>query len=334
MMNKDAQPLLRVSGLRKSFQAGGALGGKARHHVLRGVDFTIAAGEVVALVGESGSGKSTIARVLARLYEPDSGEIRFKGQDILSAEPRGASLSYRRAVQMIFQDPFGSLNPVHTVAYHLARPLLRHGLATRADVMERVHALLERVGLTPAGEMAARHPHALSGGQRQRVAVARALAVGPELILADEPTSMLDVSLRMELLRLIAERQREEGMAILFITHDLASARFLADRILVLYSGQVVEVGPSDAVIASPRHPYSELLVSAAPRGPGSLKEPLPADSGRPNPLNPARGCAFFGRCRHSVALCEDSPPELRPLVDVERSIRCHLSAGVGVTHA
>jgi peptide/nickel transport system ATP-binding protein len=334
MSNKVEPPLLSVSGLEKSFASGGALGGSTRHRVLRDVSFSIEAGEVVALVGESGSGKSTIARLIARLDRPDSGELLWKGRNILEHEPRGASLAYRRAVQMIFQDPFGSLNPVHTVSYHLERPLLRHGLATRATVQTQVHALLQRVGLTPVEEMAARYPHALSGGQRQRVAIARALAVGPALLLADEPTSMLDVSLRLELLNLIAERRRDEDMALLFITHDLASARYLADRILVLYAGQIVEVGESDALIAEPQHPYTQLLVAAAPQGAGSLREPLPADPGRADPLNPAVGCSFFGRCRHAVARCEGEMPELRPLAQGDRQIRCHLPDGVGGAHA
>ncbi|MGB0592246.1 MAG: ABC transporter ATP-binding protein [Myxococcota bacterium] len=334
MLNKVEPPLLRVSGLRKSFASGGALGGSAKHHVLRDVSFSIQPGEVVALVGESGSGKSTIARLIARLYAPDAGELLWRGHDVLKQEPRGASLAYRRDVQMVFQDPFGSLNPVHTVSYHLERPLLRHGLATRDTVKERVHALLTRVGLTPAPEMAARYPHALSGGQRQRVAIARALAVGPSLLLADEPTSMLDVSLRLELLNLISERSREDDMALLFITHDLASARYLADRILVLYAGQVVEVGPSAELIAEPRHPYTQLLVAAAPQGSGSLREPLPAGPGRPDPLKPAIGCAFVGRCRHVMGNCEGEMPSLRALSDGQRQIRCHLPDGVEGVHA
>ena len=278
-MVKDQTPLLSVRSLTKSFRGSGLLQGAKRHQVLKGVSFDVSAGEVVALVGESGSGKSTIARLVARLDQPDSGEIQLRGEDVLKREPRGASLAYRREVQMVFQDPFGSLNPVHTVHYHLRRPLLRHKQATPDQVDAKVHALLESVGLTPAVEMAARYPHALSGGQRQRVAIARTLATEPALMVADEPTSMLDVSLRLEVLELIARRRREHGMAILFITHDLASARYLADRIIVLHAGEIVEEGPTEQVIQQPSHAYTRLLLAAAPGGKHSLREPLPQDA-------------------------------------------------------
>ena len=276
MLNKVAEPLLSVRELTKSFRVNGLFESQREHHVLRGVSFDIRAGEVVALVGESGSGKSTIARLIARLDQPTSGSIRLDGRDVLAHEPRGASLAYRRRVQMIFQDPFGSLNPVHTIGYHLERPLLRHRVATREDVKERVVGLLEQVGLMPAVEMATRYPFALSGGQRQRVAIARAMAVEPSVLLADEPTSMLDVSLRLEILNLISQQQARTKMALLFITHDLASARYLADRIVVLFEGQVVEEGPTEQIIERPEHPYTKLLLAAAPGGKYALRDPLP----------------------------------------------------------
>jgi ABC-type glutathione transport system ATPase component len=245
------------------------------------VGFEVRRGEAVALVGESGSGKSTIARMLLRLTRPDGGEIRLDGVDVLAREPRGASLAYRGRVQMVFQDPFGSLNPVHDVAHHLARPLLRHGRVEprrgpggQAALRDRALALLRTVGLEPAEDYLGRHPAELSGGQRQRVAIARALAVEPDLLVADEPTSMLDVSIRTGVLNLLARLKRERGLGILLITHDLASARYLADRILVLHRGRIVEEGPSRDVVSAPAHPYTRALLAAVahagPPGPAA----------------------------------------------------------------
>ncbi|HEX6344189.1 ATP-binding cassette domain-containing protein [Umezawaea sp.] len=232
-----------------------------RRSVLRAVDrvsFTLSAGRTVALVGESGSGKSTIARMIARLEKPSSGEIVVGDGAVL------ADREYRHRVQMVFQDPFASLNPFHTVEHHLARPLALHGRARGgAETAALVRELLERVALPP--EFASRRPHELSGGQRQRVAIARALAPGAEIVVADEPVSMLDVSIRLGVLTLLARLQREEDLAVLYITHDLATARHFSDEILVLYRGRVVERGPADQVILEPRHPYTKLLAAASP---------------------------------------------------------------------
>ena len=272
-----ASPLLEVRGLTKGFSSGGLLRRRPARRVIDEVSFTVGRGEAVALVGASGSGKSTIARLLLRLTAPDAGAILLDGEDVLRREPGGASLAYRRRVQLVFQDPFASLNPVHTVAHHLERPLLRHGrCGGRGEPLrQRVLELLRTVGLEPAEELLDRHPHGLSGGQRQRVAIARALAVEPDLLVADEPTSMLDVSIRTGVLNLLARLKRERGLAILLITHDLASARYLADRLLVLHQGRVVEEGPSRAVLTSPSHPYTRaLLAAAAHRAP-----PAPATS-------------------------------------------------------
>ncbi|MEO6087115.1 MAG: ATP-binding cassette domain-containing protein [Umezawaea sp.] len=230
---------------------------------LRAVDrvsFTLEPGRTVALVGESGSGKSTIARMIARLEKPSSGSIVVAGPDGKRVPDR----DYRHSVQMVFQDPFASLNPFHTVGHHLARPLLLHGRAHgKAETERLVGELLERVTLPP--EFASRRPHELSGGQRQRVAIARALAPGAQVVVADEPVSMLDVSIRLGILKLLARLQREEDLAVLYITHDLATARHFSDEILVLYRGRVVERGPSDQVILEPRHPYTKLLAAASP---------------------------------------------------------------------
>ena len=226
------------------------------------VSFDLTPGRTVALVGESGSGKSTIARMLSRLEKPTSGQVKVTLDDGTQV---GGSI-YRRHVQMVFQDPFASLNPFHSIEHHIARPLVLHHRTTgRAQTHERVLQMLERVNLTPAGDMAMRRPHELSGGQRQRVAIARALAPGAQVLIADEPVSMLDVSIRLEVLNLMARLQREDNLAVLYITHDLATARHFSDEILVMFRGRIVERGPADDVILDPQHPYTKLLALAAP---------------------------------------------------------------------
>jgi peptide/nickel transport system ATP-binding protein len=231
---------------------------------------------VTALVGESGSGKSTVARLLARLYAPTAGKILFDGHDVSDQWRRKTLLDYRSRVQMIFQDPFASLNPVKRIEHHIARPLQIHGICRRNQVEGRVCELLQRVGLVPPEEIAQKYPHQLSGGQRQRVAIARALAVEPSVILADEPISMLDVSIRIGILNLILQLKRELGIAFLYITHDIASARYVADEVLVMYRGRIVEQGPTDAVLLDPQHAYTKLLLSAVPNPESGLRlEPL-----------------------------------------------------------
>jgi ABC-type oligopeptide transport system ATPase subunit len=226
------------------------------------VSFELTPGRTVALVGESGSGKSTIARMLAKLEKPSSGSIDVRLAD--GAAVPGSQ--YRRHVQMVFQDPFASLNPFHSIEHHIARPIRIHDRARgAAGVHERVLEMLERVNLTPAEDMAARRPHELSGGQRQRVAIARALAPGAQVLIADEPVSMLDVSIRLGVLNLMGRLQREDDLAVLYITHDLATARHFSDEILVLYHGRIVERGPADDVILNPQHDYTRLLALAAP---------------------------------------------------------------------
>ncbi|HEX6792009.1 MAG TPA: ABC transporter ATP-binding protein [Candidatus Krumholzibacteria bacterium] len=285
----------------------------------RDISFRIDKGEAVALVGESGSGKSTVARLLLRLERPDSGDILLDGDSVLEREPNRASLAYRARVQMIFQDPFASLNPAHRVAHHLVRPLLRHGRATPADARAKALELLRTVGLEPAGEFIDRHPYELSGGQRQRVAIARALAVQPDLLVADEPTSMLDVSIRIDVLNLLLDLKRHHGLAILLITHDLASARYLADRIVVLFRGRVVEDGPAGDVVDSPLHPYTRTLLSSI-AGPGhdeSVARPAIATDEEP------AGCPFAARCAEVMDVCRHDDPEARAMGT--RHVRCHL---------
>ena len=226
------------------------------------VSFSIDSGRTVALVGQSGSGKSTLAKLLMQLERPTSGSITLDGATV---SRRGAGLrQYRSDVQMVFQDPFASLNPYHTIAHHIGRPLILHGKAKgRDEVMAGVTKLLERVRLDP--DMAQRKPHELSGGQRQRIAIARALAPGPKILVADEPVSMLDVSIRLGVLNLLADLQREENLGVFYITHDLATARHFSDDILVMFKGEIVERGPADDVILNPQHEYTQLLAEAAP---------------------------------------------------------------------
>lgn len=235
--------------------------------ILRAVDdvsFTLEPGKTIALVGESGSGKSTIAKMIMRLEMPTRGKITVDG---VSSRVRGRKArEYLHLVQMVYQDPFASLNPFHTIGHHIERPLRLHGKAkSRAEAQGQVEELLRRVNLEPAESYARRSPHELSGGQRQRVAIARALAPGAKYLVADEPVSMLDVSIRLSVLNLLARLQREDNLGVLYITHDLATARHFSDEIMVLYKGQVVEQGPSDEVILNPQHKYTKLLLSAAP---------------------------------------------------------------------
>ncbi|GAA0996422.1 ABC transporter ATP-binding protein [Tsukamurella strandjordii] len=233
-------------------------------NAVKDVSFTLEAGKTIALVGESGSGKSTIARMLMKLETPSSGEILLDGQP---SGNRGRSLArYRSQVQMVFQDPFASLNPFHSIIHHLERPLkIHHPKLSRTEVRARALELLERVRLSPAENFANRRPHELSGGQRQRVAIARALAPGARFIIADEPVSMLDVSIRLGVLNLLSDLQSEENLGVLYITHDLATARHFSDEIMVLYHGEVVERGPSSDVILNPQHEYTKTLLAAAP---------------------------------------------------------------------
>jgi peptide/nickel transport system ATP-binding protein len=315
----DYDRLLSVRQLSKTFVSRSGLRTRLMR-ALHDVSFELQRGQVLALVGESGSGKTTAARIIARLVAPSSGEIWFKGRNVL-AEERRPSLAYRSQVQMIFQDPFASLNPMHTVGYHLARPLRRHAKVRRGELADRVHALLETVGLRPAGDVARKFPHQLSGGQRQRVSIARALAVDPDLILADEPTSMLDVSIRIDILNLMRGLKEDRGIGYLYITHDLGTARYFADQVVVLYAGHVVEAGPCAPLLDRPAHPYTQLLEAAVTRGPaaGALPTPRTADDGR--------GCPFTGRCPSVMDRCRRELPALRR-ISTGALVRCHLYDG------
>lgn len=316
--------LLEVRDLQKSFGGTGLFQARRPVTAARDVSFRIRRGEAVALVGESGSGKSTIARILLRLEQPDGGSILLDGENVFAREPGRASLRYRGRVQMVFQDPFGSLNPVHDVAHHLERPLLRHHRARRSEVHAKALELLRQVGLEPAEEFIHRRPDELSGGQRQRVAVARALAVDPDVLVADEPTSMLDVSIRLDILELFARLKRERRLAILLITHDLASARHLADRILVLFRGRIVEDGPTSMVVEHPAHPYTRALLDAI----SEREFPAVAGSTVGDADATVEGCPFRLRCPEAMAVCEVEDPGPRR-VDA-RVVRCHLYPPAG----
>jgi peptide/nickel transport system ATP-binding protein len=319
---------LEVRHLTKRFPAGSArLGRRSYVHAVDDVSFTLRRGTITALVGESGSGKSTVARLLARLYEPTAASVLFEGHDVSSERGRRAILKYRSRVQMIFQDPFGSLNPVKTVRHHLERPLRIHGIVERDEIEERVYDLLRTVGLVPPEHVAKKYPHELSGGQRQRVAIARTLAVEPVVLLADEPTSMLDVSIRIGILNLMLKLKEERQLAFLYVTHDLACARYVADEILVMYAGQIVEQGPMEEVLADPLHPYTRLLLSAVPdSGLGEQKRIEVRKGLASAAVDPPEGCRFVGRCPLAIDVCSHVTP---PLVEARRehSARCHVTA-------
>ncbi|MFL6019289.1 MAG: ABC transporter ATP-binding protein [Gaiellaceae bacterium] len=318
---------LEVRNLTKQFSIGGAVR-RSRLHAVDGVSFELRPGTITALVGESGSGKSTVARLLARLVEPTDGAVLFEGSDAAHVKGRRDDLHYRSQVQIIFQDPFGSLNPVKTIHHHIARPLRIHDIVPRDRVDDRVHELLAGVGLVPPEEIAAKYPHELSGGQRQRVSIARALAVEPKVVLADEPTSMLDVSIRIGILNLMTRLKEERGIAFLYVTHDLACARYVADDILVMYAGQIVEQGPVEEVLASPLHPYTQLLLAAAPDSAKALQAEhiQQRGSGASAAIAPADGCRFVERCPLAIDVCSRVTPELveaRP----QHAARCHVTA-------
>jgi peptide/nickel transport system ATP-binding protein len=290
-----ATPLLETRELTKTFVQGGGLG-RRRVQAVAGVSLAVGRGETLALVGESGCGKSTLGRTVLRLIEPTSGELRFDGADLLAL--RGPALqALRRRVQIVFQDPMGSLNPRMRIEDIVAEPLVVHRLgATRAERRERAAALLEKVRLP--GEMLARFPHELSGGQRQRIGIARALASGPDLIVADEPVSALDVSVQAQIVNLLADLQARERLSYLFISHDLRVVRYLAHRVAVMYLGRIVELGPVGELFARPAHPYTRALLSAVPTAdPARKRLRVLLEGDPPSPLDPPAGCAFHPRC-------------------------------------
>jgi peptide/nickel transport system ATP-binding protein len=314
---------LEAVGLNKVFKLGR---GKSLQAV-RNVSFGLYSGAVVALVGESGSGKSTVAKLLAGQERPSGGQIKLDGE-LIDIRGSRAFRRYKRQVQYVFQDPFGSLNPVHTVGYHLTRPVRLHQPGNK-DVPGTVTALLEQVRLTPAKQFVVKYPHELSGGQRQRVSFARALAAKPTVLLADEPVSMLDVSIRLEMLNLLDDLRTRLSLALLYITHDIASARYFADEVLVMYGGQIVERGPAEDVTQRPAHPYTQLLIASAP-DPDDLGSVLKSanavaggGTGRASNVGPAAaGCPFSNRCPLAVDKCKQENPALQ-LLTPTRAAAC-----------
>ena len=276
---------------------------------VEGVSFAVAPGEVLGLVGESGCGKSTLSRAILRIVPTTQGEIDFEGHDLLAMTPH-ALLAVRPRLQMVFQDPFASLNPRMTIAEALAEPLRVHRLVSSETINVRVNQLLERVGLDT--RFAGRYPHEFSGGQRQRIAIARALALQPRLLVADEPVSALDVSVQAQILNLLGELVRADGLAMILVSHDLAVVRHLADRIAVMYLGHIVEIGETESVLRAPLHPYTQALISAVP-DPDYAREkariPILLRGDPPSPINPPSGCPFHPRCPLGDEVCTQVPP-------------------------
>lgn len=320
---ENKEVILSVNSLIKDF----AVGQSAKSNLMRAVNdvtFELRKGEALAIVGESGSGKSTGARILTRIYDKTAGDVTFKGEPLQEYIQKHGELEYARQVQMIFQDPFGSLNPVHTIYHHIARPLLIHKRTSKASVAKLVYELLDLVGLSPVKETAEKFPHELSGGQRQRVAIARAIAVDPEVILADEPISMLDVSVRLGILNLMSDLKDKHGISFMYITHDIATARYFAEKTAVMYVGHMVEWGSSDNVTQNPQHPYSQLLLSAVPEVGKAGRRELTVKKGeipmwKPNSV----GCPFASRCLKATELCTQKMPEATQIGD-EHFARCH----------
>jgi peptide/nickel transport system ATP-binding protein len=311
-MPGQQQPLLEVKNLVKFFPIRGGIFSQVVANVkaVNDISFSVAKGEVLGVVGESGSGKTTAGRAILRLIEPTSGVVNFEGVDVIKLS-KGQMREYRRKMQIIFQDPFASLNPRMTVADIIGEALQIHNIGTRSDRTERVADLLRRVGLIP--DHMRRYPHEFSGGQRQRIGIARALAVDPTFIVADEPVSALDVSIQAQVVNLLEDLQRDLGLTILFIAHDLAVVEYICDRIVVMYLGKVMEVASSRELNTQPKHPYTEALLSAAPIPDPTIKrERMILEGDIPSPINPPSGCVFRTRCRYKIQECEHTVPELR----------------------
>ncbi|MDL2343717.1 dipeptide ABC transporter ATP-binding protein [Deinococcus sp. MIMF12] len=309
---QTAETLLEVNNLEKYFPIRGGLLSRVVGNVkaVNDVSFKLGRGEVVGLVGESGSGKTTAGRAILRLIEPTGGQVLFNGTDITRLS-KGQMRDYRREMQIIFQDPFASLNPRMTVSDIIGEAMQIHNLHPGKDRVDRIAELLAKVGLRP--EHMRRYPHEFSGGQRQRIGIARALAVNPSFIVADEPVSALDVSIQAQVVNLLQDLQEELGLTVLFIAHDLAVVEYICDRIIVMYLGRVMEIAPSRELNTNPKHPYTEALLSAAPvPDPTVKRQRIILEGDIPSPINPPSGCVFRTRCRYAIDDCAKIIPELR----------------------
>jgi oligopeptide/dipeptide ABC transporter ATP-binding protein len=319
--------LLRVEELKKYYPVrGGVFGGKIGDvRAVDGVNLSVTEGETLGLVGESGCGKSTLGRTIMRLEDPTSGRVYFEGKDVAHAA-KAELFALRRDIQMIFQDPYSSLNPRMTVGEIVREPLLVHKIGSKPQQIETVRALLETVGLT--GEMLERYPHEFSGGQRQRIGLARALALNPKLVIADEPVSALDVSVRSQVLNLMVRLQRDRHLTYIFISHDLSVVEHVSDTIAIMYLGRIVEKGPADTIFAKPAHPYTRALIAAIPvPDPRQRHETAPVKGEAPSPVNPPPGCPFHPRCPYAIPACSEIVPPLEPAPRSEGGAREHLAA-------
>ena len=317
-------PLLQVVDLKKHFPIRGGMFGRtsATVHAVDGITFHVAAGETLGLVGESGCGKSTAGKAILKLIDPTSGTVRLMGKRIDSLS-RAAMWQHRRDVQVVFQDPYSSLSPRLSAGDIVAEPLTNFGIATGAEARERVAWLFEKVGLRP--EQMSKYPHEFSGGQRQRLGIARALAVRPKLIVADEPVSALDVSVQAQVINLLTDLQAEFGVSFLFVAHDLAVVEYISHRVAVMYLGKIVEIADRRTIFARPQHPYTEALLSAAPQpNPRLKKKRIILTGDVPSPINPPPGCRFHTRCPYAEARCRVEEPPIKELAP-GHMVACHL---------
>ena len=329
-MNVVSAPLLKAQNVSKQFRVGNSIlpGGNTIVHAVDNVSLEVYRGETVGLVGESGCGKSTLGRCLVRLYEISAGKIEFEGIDISTAKT-GALRPIRQRMQMVFQDPYSSLNPRRRVADLLAEPLKVHGKRSRAEIKERVAELMRLVELQP--DHLNRFPHEFSGGQRQRIGIARAIALEPSLVVADEPVSALDVSIQAQIVNLFADLQDRLGLTYVFIAHDLSVVRQVSTRTAVMYLGSIVESGPTEEIFRSPRHPYSEALISAVPSADldrTNRRERIVLQGDVPSPINPPSGCRFHPRCRYATERCRMERPKLAE-IEPGRLVACHHPVGM-----
>jgi dipeptide transport system ATP-binding protein len=326
-MSAAATPVLRAGDLQRYYQISrGVLREPATLKAVAGASFTLAAGKTLAVVGESGCGKSTLARLITMIETPTSGQLEIDGQVVTGAAP-DVLKALRSRVQMVFQDPYGSLNPRKQVGAILEEPLAINTRQSAAERRQASRAMMAKVGLRP--EHYSRYPHMFSGGQRQRIAIARALMLRPKIVVADEPVSALDVSIRAQVLNLLMDLQAEFNLAYLFISHDLSVVRHIADEVMVMYLGRTVEHGPKEIIFERPRHPYTRALLASTPTvDAANRRQRIPVKGELPSPLDPPPGCAFHRRCPHATPLCATTVPELRALDG--RLVACHHAESIG----